>query len=246
MQIIESFLKSPGGPAISIRHLDEGRPEAVIIAPGFFQSKETPTFRKIQGELQYHFDTIGMDFRGHGRSGGWYTFSAREAEDLRLVAEYARTRYSRVGVLGFSYGGAVAILEAAEHRNIDSLICVGSPMASRQIELRWWRREALLDAWRGLEAGSGVRAKNPFLPKKDPIDCVASVGAPLLLIHGAKDATVSVRHSRELFARASEPKELRIFEDATHAQEIWRRHPAEFLGAVRDWFLRTLRVLPVV
>jgi fermentation-respiration switch protein FrsA (DUF1100 family) len=85
-----------------------------------------------------------------------------------------------------------------------------------------------------------VRALNPFLPKKDPLDCVASIGAPLFLIHGGRDATVYARHSEEFYRRAREPKAIRIFKNATHAQEIWRQEPEAFLGAVRDWFRRTL------
>jgi len=146
--IYETLITQSGVP-ISIRHSGGDRDQVVIIAPGFFQSKETNTFKRIDQDLFKEFDTIAMDFRGHGRSGGAYTFSAKEPEDLRVVTQYAKERYAKVGVLGFSYGGAVAIIEQAGYQNIDSLICVGAPMAPKDIEFHWWKPEAMMSGLRG-------------------------------------------------------------------------------------------------
>ena len=239
---VESFVMTVDGVRISIRHEKIQRKAAVIIAPGYFQSKLTRTFKGLALDIEKYFDVVSMDFRGHGRSRGFYTFSAREKQDLRAVAEYARARYEKVGVLGFSLGGSIAILEQAEYGNLDSLICVGSPMDFRKVEFKkWWHPEAWKVALKGLECGAGARFGNPFLRKVRPIDAVGLVSpTPILFIHGSKDPTVNVRHSLMLFEAARDPKDLQIFYEGSHAEEIYRQHRDEFVKVVIDWFRKTL------
>ena len=130
---MQDSVVTSSGVKISIRHKRILKNIAIVVAHGFFQSKETQTFKKIEDELIQYFDIVSMDFRGHGKSEGLYTFSAYEKEDLKAVVDYARQHYQKVGVLGFSYGGSIALIEQAEFRNIDSLVCVSSPMASDKI-----------------------------------------------------------------------------------------------------------------
>ncbi len=238
---MNQFVTTVSGVPISIRHRKTEREQVIVIAHGFFQSKETKTFQKLEEDLLHSFDTISMDFRGHGKSKGFYTFSAREVEDLKAVLDYARAHHKKVGVLAFSYGAAIAILEAAEFRNVDSLACVCAPMASEEIEFRWWTPSAIRIGLRGMEAGAGARFWNLFLKKTRPIDVVAKLSPiPVFFVHGAKDPLVTVRHARALYERALEPKEIFIFEKGTHAEELYRQFPREFVSLTRDWFSKTL------
>ncbi|OGW83253.1 MAG: hypothetical protein A3C47_02160 [Omnitrophica bacterium RIFCSPHIGHO2_02_FULL_51_18] len=229
------------GIKISIRHTRVLKNTSIVIAPGFFQSKETKTFHKLENELLEYFDVVSMDFRGHGKSEGLYTFSAYEKEDLKAVIDYSRQHYKKVGVLGFSYGGSIAILEQVEYRNIDSMICVSSPMASDKIEFKWWTPDAIKLGIRGLELGAGVRPGNIFLRKTKPIDVVSSVSPiPIYFIHGTHDPTVSLKHSEYLYKKAKEPKKVKIFENGSHAEEIYRQFPDRFVEEIRNWFSETL------
>lgn len=238
---MQRLLKS-SGIGISVNHLKNEKEEVVIIAPGFFQSKETKTFKNIAKDLLNSFDVISMDFRGHGKSGGLYTFSAKEADDLKTVIDYARTLYPAVGVLGFSYGGTIAILEAARNKNIDSLICVSSPMASDEVEFVWWTPDAIKLGLKGLEFGAGVRPGNPYLKKTRAIDAVASIASlPILFIHGTKDPTVNLRHSEMMHQRVMSAKKLKIFKDGSHAEEIYRQFPKQFIDEIKNWFFDTLK-----
>jgi pimeloyl-ACP methyl ester carboxylesterase len=233
-------LRASGVP-ISIRHASKSRNIAVVLAHGFFQSKETKTFRNIEKDLSEHFDVISMDFRGHGKSGGLFTFSVKEPEDLKAVMDYARERYERVGVLGFSYGGTIALLEQDKYKNIDSIACVSSPMASNEIEFVWWLPRSFKLGYKGLERGAGARIGNPFMKKIDAIDVVENLSpTPLFFIHGDEDPTVFQRHTDMLFAKSFEPKKKYIFAKASHAEEIYRQHPKSFIKLVIDWFDQTL------
>ncbi|MBT5780880.1 MAG: alpha/beta hydrolase [Rhodospirillaceae bacterium] len=68
-----------------------------------------------------------------------------------------------------------------------------------------------------------AQARIPLLPVKplvlDRFDSqakIASVAAPLLIVHGARDGTIPVRFGKKLFAAASEPKQMQIYPEAGH------------------------------
>src|SRR3989338_7031837 len=232
---MNQILQTPSGIKISISNIQSSKASAIVIAHGFFQSKETNTFKKIEKDLSDNFDIISMDFRGHGKSTGLYTFSALEKEDLKTVLDHAHKHYKKVGVLGFSYGGSIAILEQAEFKNIDSLLCVSSPMASEEVEFVWWTPDAIRLGLKGLEAGAGVRPGNPYMKKVRPMDVVAQVcPTPIFFIHGGKDPTVSQRHSETMHALAKEPKRIHLIPEASHVEEIYRQYPAEFICFVEE------------
>ena len=237
-----TYVQTSSGLKISIHHLARQKDKVIIIAPGFFQSKVTPTFERLAHDIQGNFDVISMDFRGHGKSGGFYTFSALEKEDLKAVVDYAREHHRKVGVLGFSYGGSIAIIEQAEFRNIDSMVCVSSPMASDKVEFKWWTMDAIKLGLKGLEPGAGVRPGNPFLQKTKALDVVSSISpTPIYFIHGTHDPTVSMKHSEFLYEKAREPKKIKIFEKGSHAEEIYRQFPKQFIAEIKSWFFETLK-----
>ena len=134
-----------------------GRDAVVIICPGFFQSKETPTFQRLSQALAKECDAICMDFRGHGKSGGLFTFSAWESADLEAVLDWAEKRYRRIGILGFSLGAATTINLASHRKDITTLIAVSAPSAFEDIEFQFWTPEAIKTGIAGLEPGAGCR-----------------------------------------------------------------------------------------
>ena len=235
-------LSSADGTAISIDQYPGGHPQAVIVCPGFFKSKDTPTFRRLCEALAASHDVIAMDFRGHGRSGGWYTFSAREGDDLAAVLAWARARYARLAVMGFSLGAAIAITTVSRSPDqVGSMIAVSAPCAFREIEFRWWTPQAIRSGILGLEPGAGCRPQTLWLPKPRPIDHVARLSPiPVCFIHGTRDAIIDVRHSRRLHAAAGEPKRLEIIEGGSHAEALFRDAPDRFLALAGEWFSQTL------
>ncbi len=215
---------------------------AVIVCPGFFKSQETRTFRRMSEALAEGRDVIAMDFRGHGRSGGRYTFSAHERADLEAVLAWARPRYQRISLLAFSLGAAIAINTLSRnHAQIESLVTVGAPCDFAAIEFQWWHPEAWRTGLRGLERGSGCRPGNLWLPKERPLDTVGKLGGvPKLFVHGTRDVIVGVEHSRRLYAAAPGPKRLEIIEGGSHAEALFRDDPDGFCALVNDWLPRPL------
>lgn len=240
---VDEAVVSQDGVRVSLsRYHQVGRTSAVIICPGFFKSKDTTIFRRISEGLAASHDVVAMDFRGHGRSGGLYTFSAREQADLSAVLAWARPRYARLAVLGFSMGGAIAISTVSrEPAQVRSLITVSAPAAFRDVEFKWWTPEAIRAGIQGLEPGAGCRPGSPWLPKPRAIDQIARLAPiPICIIHGTRDVIVGVNHGRRLHAAAGEPKRLEIIERGRHAESLFRDEPDRFLGLVRSWLAQTL------
>jgi pimeloyl-ACP methyl ester carboxylesterase len=218
------------------------RDEVLIICPGFFQSKETATFQRLANVLAGSCDVVCMDFRGHGRSDGLFSFSAYEQADLSAVLDWVRERYPRIGLLGFSLGAATAINVASHRNGIRSLVTVSAPSAFEEIEFRFWTPEAIKTGIRGLEPGAGSRPGNPWARKERPIENIRSVApVPILLIHGTNDQIILHRHSERLHQAAGEPKRLILIEGGGHAEELFRQQPGQFLPPVQEWLRGTLR-----
>jgi len=228
---------------ISFDLYQESEREAVlIICPGFFQSKDTPTFHRLAEAIGVGRDVVAMDFRGHGRSGGLYTFSALEGADLEAVLDFARARYQRIGILAFSMGAAIAINTVSQHQDaVQSLIAVSAPCAFEEIEFKWWTPEAMRTGLQGLEAGAGCRPGSLFLKKERPVDHIQHLAPmPSLFVHGTHDVIVGVEHSRRLYAAAREPKHLELIEGGSHAEALFRDDPSRFAQLVNAWFTKTL------
>jgi len=234
-------LSTKDGERIEVRIRKTGQSQALVICPGFFQSKDTQRFRDLSRALSRAFDFVAMDFRGHGRSTGGYTFGAKEMLDLEAVLAWARPQWARIGVLGFSMGGTIALNEVAEHHNADSVVAVSALMAFEEVENRWWDPRALQMALNNWDPRCGVRPGNPLLPKPAPRDRVDRLAPiPVLFIHGTEDPIVALRHSEVLFAKAREPKRLEIISGGGHAEELFRQFPERFVTLVTDWFAQSL------
>jgi pimeloyl-ACP methyl ester carboxylesterase len=233
------------GERIAAALLPPARPDGslVLVCPGFFKSKNTATFQRLARRLLDPWAVLTMDFRGHGDSSGRFAFSAREAADVAAVLAWARPRYQRIGIVGFSLGAAAAILAAGdEPAQIRSLIAVSAPAAFEDIEFKWWTPEAIRRGLQGLERGVGCRPGHPWAKKVRPLDRIGALaGVPVLVLHGTHDVIVGLRHSERLFEAAAQPKQFDVIAGGSHAEAMFRDDPEGFGARLRSWFERTLR-----
>ena len=167
------------GERIALTHMRHGFDQAVIIAHGFYSNKDTVLFREFSRRIADSFDVVSFDLRGHGKSSGWFSWSAHESYDLRAVVAYAKKRgYPRIGVIGFSLGAAVSLIEAADNNDINSVIAISAPEDLRKINYRFWTKDMIEDLKLNLGVkgrGKGIRPGNVFLKKVKPVDAVAQI-----------------------------------------------------------------------
>lgn len=235
----EIFLKTEDNIKISINHYESGRDTVVIIAHGWYMCKDSNAFKSISEDFFRKYDVITMDFRGHGKSSGFYTFTAKELADLKVVVDYAKSRYSQINLIGFSLGAAISIIHTAKYKDINSLIAVSAPVGFDKIENHFYKKEAFIptikkfELWRSLS----IRVGNPFLPKINPIDVVQDISPiPVMFLAGEIDPTVYAWHAQELYNKACQLKSIMIFEDNYHAEDLYLNSRNKFLDVCNNWF----------
>ena len=130
-KIVESFDRTK----IAFNHFKQQRRDTVIvICHGFWMCKDAKPFLGLSRDFFNYYDIIAMDQRGHGNSGGTFTFSSKEHKDIKSVINYSKKTYKHVYLMGFSLGAASSIVEVAEEKNVDGLIVVSAPVSFENIE----------------------------------------------------------------------------------------------------------------
>jgi alpha-beta hydrolase superfamily lysophospholipase len=155
---------------------------------------------------------ITFDQRGHGDSDG--PMDGRALDDVLAVAALLRSAIGDPGLplalRGSSMGGYLAIIAAAP-AGAQAVVAI-CPASS----------EGLV---RGLRAGrfefdADIEALEAFLTAHNLFPAVASLRAPLLLLHAEGDEQVPVEHSRELAATAMLPGSRLIALPGGHHRSI--------------------------
>lgn len=234
----ERFLKSKDGERIALNHYDQKRNSVIIICHGWAMCKDSKVFKGLSEDLFKHHDIITLDFRGHGQSSGSFTFTAKEPQDLEAVVAFAKTRYEKVTLMGFSLGSAISIIHAASHKNVEGVIAVSAPVSFEKIENEFYRKEAFIpsikkfELWRSFK----LRPGNLFLPKTNPIDVVEHLeDIPILFLSGGKDRTIHAWHGTALHEKATSPSEHILFEDDFHAEDLYLSSPRRFVETCIQW-----------
>ncbi len=232
------FLKTIDNIKISINHYDSGKDEVVILCPGWFMTKDSASFNELARVLGEKYDVISMDFRGHGNSGGFYTFTAKEEADIDIVVDFAAKKYKKVYLFGFSLGGALVLLYGAKHKNVDKIIAVSAPVDFMKIENRMYSPDAWIPTlFQKFEPSRWltIRAGFPWYKKDNPIDFVDKITVPTLFIAGEKDPTVLPWHTKMLSEKAVCKKDYVLFKNARHAEDLFHDYPEKFLKICFDW-----------
>jgi uncharacterized protein len=166
------------------------------------------------------FDVLAFDYRGYGRSRGrpdeQGTYrDARAALEALLARDGVRRE--RVVYLGESLGGAIA-LELAVSAQPAGLVLQSTFTSIRDM----------------------ARLHYPFIPRAAVPDAypslrlIAGVRAPLLFLHGDRDAVVPLMYGEALFDAAPEPKTIRVFRGVAH-NDVLALAGREWAGAIAGW-----------
>ncbi len=213
---------------------------AVVLAPGFSGSSETPAVRAIVADLRRSAPGAGflvVDLRGHGRSSGHSTLGDREVLDIdAAVAEARRLGYARVVSLGWSMGGTCVLRHAAlvgEQVHGRRVSCGVDAVATVSAVSRWEVRDTvpMRRLHRMIETRIGRAIARRFLKVRidpaggwsstplSPVESVARIDVPLLLVHGDEDHYFGWDHAKALDASAGDRTTLWLVSGLGHAEE---------------------------
>jgi uncharacterized protein len=198
------------------------------------------------------YSVLLFDFQAHGESpGSRITFGHLEGRDATAAIDFVRRRMpgEKVGVIGVSLGGASALLAPAPLA-IDALVLEGvypdidAATANRVNDtLGPWLGPLLSKplAWVLALATAPLLGIAPGDLR--PIDHMAKVRAPLLILIGAIDTYTTVAETSAMFARAPEPKSLWIVDGAGHV-DLREHAPEPYRARLSDFLSRHLRRSP--
>lgn len=246
IQPVSGTLYTKDNIAISYDHYKKGSDSIIIVCPGFFNGKQNRWMCKTVDLLLAGYDVIIFDFRGHGKSRGKYTWSAKEDLDIDAVADYAAAqKYKHIGVLAFSLGAASAIVAVSKRDDIGSMVLISCPTRFQDIDFHFWEPGMFLDLKDNIDSkwdGKGARAENIFMKKEAPIDAIHNIKkTSIFFIHGDNDWVIKASHSKKLYDAAAVKKKLEIIKDGFHAERLIQLHYDKMRELILNWFSETLK-----
>ncbi len=183
------------------------------------------------------FRVVTAALRGTGESAG--DFSALGwLDDLTFLAQSEIPEESSRLVVGFGFGGVLALHLAALDERVAGVACLGTPSdlgpltSAPEDLLARCRRDGLITT-PGFPASTEAWVKE--LSVLHPAEDAALLkGRPLLMVHGSDDPDVPVSDARALADAATGPAELHLVFGAGH----WLRADPRVIAILVGWLER--------
>jgi fermentation-respiration switch protein FrsA (DUF1100 family) len=237
---VETF-RADDGVELVLTRRSRGARRAVVVAPGLFTHREVPEHQALAERLLAVADVYTLDVRGHGESGGAFTWGVREPGDVATLARRLRQEYERVGGVGFSFGGYHVGAAAARFQVFDAVAMVATPRSFFIVDRHFLLR-GIVRSLRAIRHRRGTLRRFSLTPmprtrRPSAAQIVPGIApAPLLIAHGTGDWLLGTHHAHDLYSRATDPKLLLLVEGGSHAEGMMIAHP-EALGGPLATFL---------
>lgn len=190
------------------------------------------------------FNVLLFDIRGHGESDGdrlsagyFEKWDVLGAYDF-LVQRGASPR--EIGLLGWSLGGAIALLAAAEEPAIKALVSDSSFADVHDLIAQETARATVFPQWLVPVFVPGMKIISRVLYGIDvgavvPEKAAGTLGFPILVIHGEADNRVPAEQSVRIHASAPVGSELWLSPGSEHADAVIDA-PDEYVERVDAYF----------
>jgi pimeloyl-ACP methyl ester carboxylesterase len=228
---VVSFATTDGIPLVGWWIPSPGSARTVIFLHGYAGSCD-PDLKYAPAFHQAGYNLLLFDFRAHGRSGGKLTsIGALEVEDCLAAIRFAREQgCDRIGLLGFSMGGRVALLTAAGHPGaVKAVLSDGGParlvtaiagdIAKRHLpKPLCFLIAAIIVLGMSIWTGKALFLQEPLTKARNlpPL--------PVFFIHGGRDVHTTSAEMERMLKAAGENASLWCVPQAGH------RDAEEFVG----------------
>lgn len=236
---LSARLDLPDGPHLA----------TALFAHCFTCSKDIPAARRVAARLAgLGIAVLRFDFTGLGHSEGEFentNFTTNVQDLVTACAELDKRNMAPSLLIGHSLGGAAVLKAAAQMDNIKAVATIGAPFDPEHVTHNF--AHALPDIMRDGIAevslgGRSFRISNDFLEdvaKGELTPAIASLNAALLVLHGPRDATVSIDNASEIFLAAKHPKSFVTLDNADHL--LSNAEDAEYTAdVIATWAARYL------
>jgi dipeptidyl aminopeptidase/acylaminoacyl peptidase len=203
------------------------QPLLVLAHQGIHGSVSSSELGHVMRELiEQGYSVIAPDYRGSSGYGqGLYQeidYGGREVDDVFAARQWMLDTYSffdskRVGMIGWSHGGFITLMNILQHPEAYAVAYAGVPVSDLVLRLGYQT-----DQYRTLYSapyhiGKTVREDIKEYEKRSPITHVAKLATPLLIHTNTNDEDVNVLEVERLItALKAEGKqfEYKIYENA--------------------------------
>ena len=187
------------------------------------------------------FSSLMFDLRGHGESVGEQVSGGLfEQRDLLGAFDFLVQRGAppnRIGVLGVSLGGAVALLAAAKEPRLQAVVADSTCADLSDLIVAEAEKRTGLPKW--LVPGMVQSAKLAYgidIKQITPVEAIKQLPYPILLIHGSSDERIVPSHAQSLEAAFTAPgTTLWIVPGAEHAR-TFKSSSSEYTKRVVQYF----------
>ena len=214
----------------------------VVIMHGYTSCKANPSLLALAKALwERGANVVLFDFRAHGDSGGdRTTIGPRETLDAATVVDYVVDRWphSRIVLVGFSMGGAVAVVVGAQDERVGAIVADSPYYQLGDVVPRWIGSRTPFPEWYGRliaiygallsggDLGFGPGGVNP------------PVNKPLTIIYGDQDPLITP-HEMEEIAGKSPCGETLEFPGLGHVEAIQALGPQKYANIILETVNRT-------
>ncbi len=212
------------------KKLDRSRPHSqpliVMIHGGVHANFDTGEAHIVRELVDQGYTVIGTDYRGSTGYGRQFfeqiDYGGREVDDVYLGREFMLDNYDfldpkRVGIMGWSHGGLITLMNIFQHPQAYVVAYAGVPVSDLVARLGYQT-----EAYRALYSapyhiGKTVREDIGEYRRRSPVNHVQDLQTPLLVHTNTNDEDVNVlevEHLIEALKAAGKKFEYKIYQNA--------------------------------
>jgi dipeptidyl aminopeptidase/acylaminoacyl peptidase len=210
------------------KNLDRSKKHPLIVFAhqGIHANSDTRDAHVFRELIQQGYSIISADYRGStGYGRGFYQqidYGGREVDDVHIGMQWMLENYSfldpkRVGMIGWSHGGLITLMNIFQHPNDYAVAYAGVPASDLVLRLGYQT-----DGYRALYSapyhiGKTVREDINEYRKRSPVTHAKELQTPLLIHTNTNDEDVNVlevEHLIEALKAEGKKFEYKIYQDA--------------------------------
>ena len=176
--------------------------------------------------IEQGYVVVAPDYRGStGYGKGFYQlidYGGREVEDTRAAKEFALATFdfvdpARVGLIGWSHGGLIVLMESFAHPRDYACVFAGVPVSDLVMRMGYHDQDYLELFSADYHIGKTVRQDIAEYKRRSPVWNVDKLDVPLLIHTSTNDEDVNVievEHLIQALKAANKKFEYKVFDDA--------------------------------
>ncbi|HEX7767395.1 MAG TPA: alpha/beta fold hydrolase [Nitrospira sp.] len=225
-----SFFDPQGHRVAAVLTTPAGETDRIaILCHGFLSGKRSTTNKTLTRLLNAQgIATFAFDFFGQGDSEGPFETLTTTTAVVQANAALDLVRqkgFRKLGLMGSSFGGLVAILTAAQRHDL-ACLALKCPVVDFAEELRLTLGDAEMAAWQSTDTilnimGGAERIRLRYTFYEDCLRRIAygpakEITAPTLIVQGDQDECVPLHQSQQLAAALTSPNRMELLPGADH------------------------------